>query len=201
VIEPDDPDEEQRYWIETRADYQAARDRADDAKQDITELDELNAELGRGDHPVGMRGKVLPARTARRHRSTRRRQDTPGLPRRKVDRRTIGKTYTAPDGKTFRPSLLVTLTRPSYGRVNSDGTPADPDSYDYTRAARDALHFAALFDAIQLALADVMQERLPAAPPARPPRSQQVADPGTGLGICRITAVMAADSGDPVVRQ
>ena len=27
-----------------------------------------------------------------------------------------------------------------------DGTPADPDSYDYQRAARDALHFAALFD-------------------------------------------------------
>jgi hypothetical protein len=30
--------------------------------------------------------------------------------------------------------------------VTEDGTPADPGSYDYTRAARDALHFAALFD-------------------------------------------------------
>ena len=30
--------------------------------------------------------------------------------------------------------------------VTEDGTPADPASYDYTRAARDALHFAALFD-------------------------------------------------------
>ena len=40
----------------------------------------------------------------------------------------------------------MTLTCPSYGRVRADGTPADPDSYDYTRAARDALHFAALFD-------------------------------------------------------
>ena len=30
--------------------------------------------------------------------------------------------------------------------MTSDGTPADPDSYDYTAAARDALHFAALFD-------------------------------------------------------
>jgi hypothetical protein len=36
--------------------------------------------------------------------------------------------------------------RPSYGRVREDGTPADPDAYDYTRAARDALHFAVLFD-------------------------------------------------------
>ena len=35
---------------------------------------------------------------------------------------------------------------PSYGRVGEDGAPADPDTYDYTRAARDALHFAALFD-------------------------------------------------------
>ena len=55
-------------------------------------------------------------------------------------------TYTAPDGKTFRPSLFVTLTCPSYGRVCEDGAPADPDTYDYRHAARDALHFAALFD-------------------------------------------------------
>ena len=87
----------------------------------------------------------LPGRS-RRHRSTRRRQDAPDLPRRKVAARTVGKTYTAPDGKTFRPSMFVTLTCPSYGRVGSDGTPADPDRYDYGRAARDALHFAALFD-------------------------------------------------------
>ena len=93
-----------------------------------------------------MRGKVDPDRGQRRHRSTRRRQDAPPLPRRKVDPRTVGKTYTAPDGKTFRPSLFLTLTCPSYGRVTGDGTPADPDSYDYTAAARDALHFAALFD-------------------------------------------------------
>ena len=79
-------------------------------------------------------------------RSTKRRQDAPDLPRRKVAARTVGKTYTAPDGKTFRPSMFLTLTCPSYGRVRDDGTPADPGSYDYARAARDALHFAALFD-------------------------------------------------------
>ena len=93
-----------------------------------------------------MRGNVLPARPARRHRSTKRRQDAPDLPRRKVASRTVGKTYTAPDGKTFRPSMFLTLTCPSYGRVGEDGTPADPGAYDYARAARDALHFAALFD-------------------------------------------------------
>ena len=42
--------------------------------------------------------------------------------------------------------MFVTLTCPSYGRVDQDGTPADPAAYDYDRAARDALHFAALFD-------------------------------------------------------
>ena len=92
-----------------------------------------------------MRGNVLPNQS-RRHRSTRRRQDAAPLPRRPVSNRTVGKTYTAPDGKTFRPSLFVTLTCPSYGRVCEDGAPADPDTYDYRRAARDALHFAALFD-------------------------------------------------------
>ncbi len=30
--------------------------------------------------------------------------------------------------------------------MREDGTPADPAAYDYQRAARDALHFAALFD-------------------------------------------------------
>ncbi len=78
--------------------------------------------------------------------SARRRHDTPELPRRKVAARTVGKTYTTRDGKTFRPSLFVTLTCPSYGKVTDDGTPADSGKYDYTRATRDALHFAALFD-------------------------------------------------------
>ena len=101
---------------------------------------------GRGNQP-GRDARQRDTRPGqRRHRSTRRRQDAPPLPRRKVDPRTVGKTYTTPDGKTFRPSLFLTLTCPSYGRVTGDGTPADPDRYDYTAAARDALHFAALFD-------------------------------------------------------
>src|SRR6202035_2199106 len=81
-----------------------------------------------------------------RSRSTRRRQVAAPLPRRAVDPRTVGKAYTTPAGKTFRPSLFITLACPSYGRVKADGTPADPAAYDYTAAARDALHFAALFD-------------------------------------------------------
>jgi hypothetical protein len=84
------PDECQRWLIETRAETQAKRDHAAADRDDTAELD--------------------------------------------------------PDGRTFRPSMFLTLTCPSYGRVGSDGTPADPGGYDYCRAARDALHFAALFD-------------------------------------------------------
>ena len=67
----------------------------------------------------GCAARWTPDRGKRRHRSTRRRQDAPPLPRRKVDPRTVGKTYTTPDGKTFRPSLFLTLTCPSYGRVTA----------------------------------------------------------------------------------
>ena len=122
------------------------RDHAEAAGQDTAELDELAADLDEEITQSGIRGNVLPSRPARRHRSTRRRQDTPDLPRRTVAPRTIGKTYTTPDGKTFRPSMFITLTCDSYGKVTADGTPADPGRYDYQRAARDALHFAALFD-------------------------------------------------------
>ncbi len=146
VIEPDNPTDDQKWLVETRADAQALRD-ADDARgEDVTGWDDELADLDEQINEAGMRGNVLPARPERRHRSTRRRQDTPPLPKRAVDPRTVGKAYTTPDGKRFRPSLFVTLTCPSYGRVKGDGTPADPASYDYTRAARDALHFAALFD-------------------------------------------------------
>jgi hypothetical protein len=115
----------------------------------MTAWDEELADLDDEINGAGMRGNVLPKRPERRHRSTRRRHDSPPLPKRAVDPWTVGKTYktyTTPDGKTFRPSLFITLTCPSYGRVKADGTPVDPAAYDYSSAARDALHFAALFD-------------------------------------------------------
>jgi hypothetical protein len=141
IVKTDEPDDEQRLWIELRAQAQRDYDQADPAADDEL-IGELDEQITRS----GMRGNVLPARPVRRHRSTRRRQDAPDLPRRKIAPRTIGKIYTAADGKTFRPSMFLTLTCPSYGRVSSDGTPADQAAYDYQRAAGDALHFAALFD-------------------------------------------------------
>jgi hypothetical protein len=60
--------------------------------------------------------------------------------------RTTGKVFTAPDGKSYRPSMFLTLTLDSYGKVGPDATPVNPCAYDYRRAARDAIHFPALLD-------------------------------------------------------
>ena len=146
VFEPDAATGDQAWWIEKRADAQGYRDSAEADGDDTGDWDDALSELDDHINDAGMRGNVLPAKPERRHRSTRRRQDAPPLPKRAMDPRTTGKTYTAPDGKTFRPSMFITLTCPSYGRVTSQGTPVDPAGYDYGRAARDALHFAALFD-------------------------------------------------------
>ena len=70
----------------------------------------------------------------------------PDLPRLPVEDRTVGRTFTAPSGRVFRPSMFATFTLPSYGRVRADGTPVDPASYDYRRAALDAMHFPKLVD-------------------------------------------------------
>ena len=138
--------EDQNYWVTLRSEAQQSRDQAETAGQDTFDFDELIRELDEEITKSGVRGNVAPDRPARRRRSTRRRQDAPDLPRRKVAPRTLGKTYTAPDGTTFRPSMFITLTCPSYGRVDHRGVPVDPARYDYDQAARDALTFAALFD-------------------------------------------------------
>lgn len=85
--------------------------------------------------------------TSRQTRSTRRRADAPDLPTRPVEKRTVGQVFTAPDGKTYRPSMFITLTLPSYGKViPGTGIPVDPTRYNYCRAALDALHFPKLLD-------------------------------------------------------
>jgi hypothetical protein len=144
---PPPPDDVQAMWVEHRAQAQADRDDAAQAGEDTAKLDELIADLDAEIRRSGLRGNADSGRSRpRRQRSTRHRQDTPDLPKRKISPHTIGKTYTARDGKTFRPSMFLTLTCPSYGKVGEDGTPVDPANYDCQRAGRDALHFAALFD-------------------------------------------------------
>ncbi|GAA2878473.1 replication initiator [Nonomuraea rubra] len=145
AITPDEPNEEQRWLVEFRADYQAQRDAAEKAGDDTTELDAIISGLDEEINAAGMRGNVLGRTAAKRSRSTRRRQDAPDLPKRKMTPTTLGRTFQGTDGKIYRPSLFVTLTLPSYGKVR-DGAPIDPDTYDYRRAARDALHFSKLVD-------------------------------------------------------
>jgi hypothetical protein len=141
-----DPDVEQRWWMEKRAEVQVQAEQAESAGQDATELRELVTEINAEITRTGVVGKLPTETPDRPKRSTRRRQDVPDLPRRPVSSRTVGKVYMAPDGKTFRPSLFVTLTLDSYGKVKTDGTPVHPATYDYRRAARDALHFSKLVD-------------------------------------------------------
>jgi hypothetical protein len=152
-LSPAAPDEMQEFWLTLRAEAQLRRDTAAAAGQDTTGYDELIDELDTEITRAGIRGKVATnhsssdgRQSARRSRSTRRRRDAASLPARKIASRTTGRVYTAPDGKRYRPSMFLTLTCDSYGRVRDDGTPADPAAYDYTRAARDAIHFAALLD-------------------------------------------------------
>src|SRR5215472_7265864 len=45
VTEPDEADDEQRMWIEKRAEAQEERDQAEAAGEDTAELDEVNTEL------------------------------------------------------------------------------------------------------------------------------------------------------------
>jgi hypothetical protein len=154
---PSPPAESQEFWLTARARAQAQRDKASASDEDTTELDQIIAELDAELSASGIRGSLArrtnaisgdhrPDGSRRRVRSTRRRQDAPALPRRKIAARTTGRVFTSPDGKTYQPSMFLTLTCDSYGKVLADGTPADPSSYDYQRAARDAIHFPALFD-------------------------------------------------------
>ncbi|MEQ4721661.1 replication initiator [Nonomuraea sp. B19D2] len=145
AITPDEPSDEQRWLIEFRADLQARRDQAACLGEDTCDWDAAIEGVDAEINEAGMRGNVLGRTVPKRNRSTRRRQDAPDLPKRKMTATTLGRTFTSTDGKVYRPSLFVTLTLPSYGKIKN-GVPVDPDTYDYGRAARDALHFSKLVD-------------------------------------------------------
>lgn len=146
VIGRAEPSEEQKALMATRADLFAAFADAKAAGdeqgcQDIAAtVSDLDAEL----RALGVRGRLAPLEAPERpkKRSTRRRQDAPDLPRKPVEGRTVGRVFAG----RYRPSTFVTWTLDSYGRVDATGAALDPDSYDYRRAARDAIHFPALLD-------------------------------------------------------
>jgi len=70
-LEPDPATDEQKFWVEKRAEAQHLRDHAAAAGQDTADLDELIGELDEEITGTGVRGKAAPAKPARRHRSTR----------------------------------------------------------------------------------------------------------------------------------
>ena len=140
------PTEDHTALMATRADLVAAytecRDTGDeDSCEQIAEsVAELDTEL----RALGVRGRLTPLDPPPKpvKRSTRRRQDTPDLPRRPIEHRTVGRVFAG----RYRPSTFLTLTLDSYGRVDAHGAAIDPDRYDYHRAARDAIHFPVLLD-------------------------------------------------------
>ncbi|MFI2478167.1 replication initiator [Nocardia xishanensis] len=153
-----DPSEQQTELLTARADlvqeYHASRESGDDEMADA--IAALVADLDRDLRDSGFRGPIPPLDPKprkRRTRSTKRRQDVPNLPRKKVERHTLGKVIGG-----YRSSMMVTLTMPSYGSMNQDGavdkegkpcgdgSPRDPQSYDYARAARDIVFFSKLVD-------------------------------------------------------
>jgi len=95
-----------------------------------------------------MDGGEESASSERRIRSTKRLEGFPDLPKVAAEHSSIGRTFTDPrTGAEFRPSMFLTLTMPSYGRIQpGTGVPVRPDSYDYRRAALDALFFSRLVD-------------------------------------------------------
>ncbi len=147
TFQADEPTTEQRAHLTVRADLVAQYRTAVETDQasDAEELREAIRDADEKLRQLGVRGHLpspdLPAKRPPK-RTTKRRQDAPNLPTRKISKTTLGKEFAG----RFRPSMFVTLTCDTYGRVHEDGTPIDPNSYDYRRAARDAVHFSSLVD-------------------------------------------------------
>ena len=151
IPDADPATDEQRDLVAVRADVTAVRDEFLELGDTVSAeaagetLDVLDGELA----GLGVRGHLEPEATGntRRARSTKRRQDAPDLPKKAMSKTTLGRTFTGNGGTVYRPSMFVTVTLPSYGRVHrTTGVPVDPGTYDYQRAARDAIHFSRLLD-------------------------------------------------------
>ena len=111
AAEPCAPDSYQRWLIETCADLQAQRELAELSSEATCQLDDLIEAVRQELATTGVRGRVdLSTQSdrercaadrcprVRRHRSTRRRQDAPDLPKRKISRSTVGRVYCGPNG-------------------------------------------------------------------------------------------------------
>ena len=79
---------------------QAALVAAEQAGHDTTGIDASIEQVESDMAASGCAGRCSRSDRPRRARSTKRRQDAPDLPRRKVEARTIGRTFTAPTARS-----------------------------------------------------------------------------------------------------
>ena len=129
TVRPDKPGEDVLALVRVRAHLEFEREAIqyqpmtpDERTAQVAEIDAAIAELDEALGETSLRGHLTPKdrdERPRRKRSTRRRQDAPDLPRLPVDPRTVGRAYSGKAGKTYRPSMLLTLTLGSHGPVHS----------------------------------------------------------------------------------
>lgn len=176
---PECPSDDVKALISTRAHLEFDRHEvmitpmpAEKRAAEIEALDTAIAEIEDDLSRCRIRGTLVACRDGKKpiNRSTKRRADSAELPRLPVSNTTVGRVFTANDGRTLRPSTLLTITLPSHGKVHTDprarrgtlkpcecgalhgkydpllGTPINPAEYDYRQAGLDAIHFARVLD-------------------------------------------------------
>jgi hypothetical protein len=175
---PERPSDDVRALVSTRAhlEFDRAQTMTDPMPSEVraAEIEAIDVAIAEIDDDLSkcrIRGRLVPSRDGAKAltRSTKRRVDVVDLPRLPIANTTVGRVYAAKDGKTYRPSTLVTVTLGSHGDVHQMvrrggylapckcgrlhgfkdallGTPIDPETYDYRAAALDAIHLPRVLD-------------------------------------------------------
>ena len=124
VVQADEPDDEQRMWVEMRSDAQRdTRPRRDGRAGHGRGLDELIGELDEEITRSGMRGNVLPARPRPPSPVHPAPSGCPGPAPPQGHPANGRQDLHRPDGKTFRPSMFLTLTCPATGASAATAPP------------------------------------------------------------------------------
>ena len=115
---PRRPTEDQRWLVESAPRSRPSATRPTQAGEDTADLDEVIAGSTRRSRRRACAATSLGRTAPQALPLDPAAPGRPGPAQRKVEPdTTLGQTFTAPDGKIYRPSLFVTLTLPSYGRV------------------------------------------------------------------------------------
>ncbi|HEX2291129.1 MAG TPA: replication initiator, partial [Pseudonocardiaceae bacterium] len=104
------PSEQHQELMAARADLVAAYAQCQAIGDEVSceQIADSVAELDTELRALGVRGRFTPLESSPKavKRSTRRRQDAPDLPRRPIDKRTVGRVFAG----RYRPSTFLTLT-------------------------------------------------------------------------------------------